>query len=122
MKTRQVRKLLHEYIKWWVHWTGLGFWNIQVEFKYSIKKRPNGQWLCGITTVDWRYLTTNIVFYPKAMRHLKPDEIEHVVIHELMHVFLNEVRESGIDHEERVASMLQKAFSWVRGASREEVK
>lgn len=36
----------------------------------------------------------------------------------LMHVFLNEMREEGIDHEERVATMLSKAFLWTREAMR----
>jgi predicted SprT family Zn-dependent metalloprotease len=42
------------------------------------------------------------------------DSIEKIVVHELMHVFLNEMREKGIDHEERVATMLSQAFLWVK--------
>jgi predicted SprT family Zn-dependent metalloprotease len=116
MKTRRVKKLLHKYFTWWVHWTGLGYWNVRMVMSGKVKKRPNNYLLCGYNETDWRYQTTSITFYPKAMRHLAPDEIEAAVIHELVHVFLNEMREPGIDHEERVATTLQKAFSWVKGA------
>ena len=33
---------------------------------------------------------------------------------ELCHALVNEMREQGIDHEERVVTMLSKAFMWVR--------
>jgi len=49
---------------------------------------------------------------------LSEDEIEATVVHELMHIFLNEMQSDSVDvnHEERVASTLQKAFMLVRGA------
>ena len=53
---------------------------------------------------------------------LSKKEIEKVVVHELMHVFLNETREEGIDHEERVATQLQKAFFWIRNGIMEDGK
>lgn len=51
---------------------------------------------------------------------MSDEEIEYVVVHELMHVFLNEMREQGQQHEERVATLLAKAFLWVRDQTREE--
>jgi predicted SprT family Zn-dependent metalloprotease len=68
--------------------------------------------------VEWKYQTATITLYPKTMRHLTPEEIENTVIHEIMHVFLNEMRAWSIDtdHEERCATQLQKAFSWVKNA------
>ena len=93
---------------------------MSLAFCSRIKKRPNNTWLAGYCDVEWKYLTARVTFYPKAMRHLTEREIEWAVIHELMHVFLNEMRvmstETGQDHEERVATQLQKAFWWVKGA------
>ena len=59
-----------------------------------------------------------ITIYLKAIKHLDADGIERVVIHELMHVLVNEIREGELHHEERVATQLQKAFSWVKGADK----
>jgi hypothetical protein len=43
--------------------------------------------------------------------------LERAFVHELMHIFLKETRETGrdwLDHEERVASVLTKAFLGLR--------
>lgn len=118
MKTKRVKKLLKKYFLWWVHWTGLEYWHCRMGFERKINKLPNNLWLGGYCTVEWKYQTARIVFCPRAMRHLTPEEIEATVVHEIMHIFLNEMREDGIDHEERAATQLQKAFMWVKGANK----
>lgn len=77
-----------------------------------------GDILLGEANVTWQYQTATITFYPKSMKDMAEDDIEKLVVHELMHVFLNEMREEGIDHEERVATMLAKAFLWVKGVDK----
>jgi hypothetical protein len=55
---------------------------------------------------------------------LSDEDLERCVVHELVHVFLNEARENGedwLDHEERVASTLAQAFIWLRDHARESV-
>jgi predicted metallopeptidase len=115
LRTRQVKKLLRKYLDYWVHWTGLGYWDIRVIFKKGSKKRGKDEHLAGKCFVTWKYVRATIIFYPQAMKHLPKEEIEAVVIHELMHIFLNEM-DGTLDHEERVATQLQKAFSWVTGS------
>ena len=118
MKTKQVKKLLRKNYRWWVRWLGLGYWTMSMAFCSGLKKASNNIWLAGYCHVEWKYLKAWVTFYPKAMRQMTEWEIERVVIHELMHVFLNEMRETGLDHEERCATQLQKAFSWVKGAKK----
>jgi hypothetical protein len=98
---------------------GLGYWHVTVTMSKKNKPRENGGFLAGFCDCEWKYETAHITIYTKAIRHLSKEAIEEVVIHELVHVFLNEMREDGIDHEERVATQLQKAFSWVKGAGNE---
>jgi len=116
MKTKQVKKLLRKYCKWWIHWMGLGYWDIHIYFKNNIKNRPGNRYLAGHTDAIWMYQTAQVEFYPKALLHCTKDEIEGVVIHELVHILTNELREDGTSHEERAVTQLQKAFSWVKGA------
>jgi hypothetical protein len=116
MNTKQVKKLIRKYFKWWVKWTGLGYWDIVAIFSNETEPRDNGYLSIGHCDCEWKYQTATITFHPKDMRHLTEKQIEEAVVHELMHVFLNEMREGEIHHEERCATALQKAFLWVRGA------
>lgn len=115
MKNKRVKSLVRKYFKWWVHWLGLGYWHVTLCFSNETSPRDNGYFLAGSCDCDWRYQTATVTIHPKAIKHLDKAEIEKTVIHELIHVFLNEMREEGIDHEERTATQLQKAFSWVKG-------
>lgn len=115
MKTKRVKHLLTKYFKFWVHWLGLGFWDVTLSFSKEKVDRGNGSYRAGLCEVEWEYLTAHITIYPKAIRHLDDRGIEKVMLHELVHVLINEMREEGPDHEERVATQLQKAFSWVKG-------
>jgi hypothetical protein len=67
-------------------------------------------------TSDWRYAESTIQFNLLVVAGEDDDALEEFYVHELMHVFLSEMRESGIDHEERVATTLAKAFVWLRDA------
>jgi predicted SprT family Zn-dependent metalloprotease len=116
MKVKKIKKLIGKYSAYWVHWTGLGYWHIKIVLRKGQKKHGEDFYIEGDCSADWRYMSATINLYPKSMRHLDRDAIEAIVIHELMHVFLEEMRTGGIDHEERVATALQKAFAWVKGA------
>ena len=43
-------------------------------------------------------------------------DINYMVVHELLHVLVNEMREEGIDHEERVVTHLAKAALGISNA------
>lgn len=113
MKSRQVKKIVRKQIKWWLHWLGLNYGRTDIRFVEFIKD-VDGPDVVGKCDTDWRYHETTITFALHKMRNFDKERIEQTVVHELMHIFLNEMREDGIDHEERVATNLQKAFFWVR--------
>ena len=113
MKNSQVKKTVRKHIKWWSRWLGLNYGRIDIRFVEFIKD-AEGPDVVGTCNTDWRYQETVITFALHKMRDFDKECIEKTVVHELMHVFLNEMREDGIDHEERVATNLQKAFFWVR--------
>jgi len=109
----QTKKLINKYLKWWIHWTGLGFHTINTVF---VDFWEGGLDADAICESHWEYLEHTITFNITHLQSQSDESIEATVVHELMHIFLNEMREEGIEHEERVASTLQKAFVWVRGA------
>jgi predicted SprT family Zn-dependent metalloprotease len=69
---------------------------------------------------DWRYGHACITWNMSLVREQSDDKLEVVFVHELMHIFVNEMRwtadnsDDSIDHEERVVSTLTKAFPWLR--------
>jgi len=115
-KLKKKRQLIKDYLKWWIHWMGLGYGQIDVCFAEYL---DGGNTDANVHS-DWRYQYSKITFSDSAIRDMKKDKLEELVVHELMHIFLNEMREGKIKHEERVATQLQKAFMWVRGAKKEK--
>jgi len=111
----ETKKLINKYLKWWVKWTGLSFNTLTTVFVDYWEGGLDADALCE---AHWQYLEHVITFNLTKMVALSEDEIEATVVHELMHIFLNEMQSDSVDvnHEERVASTLQKAFMLVRGA------
>lgn len=69
----------------------------------------------------WQYLHAMIHWNLTQVGDQTDKELETAFVHECMHIFLGEVRgepDDWLDHEERVAQMLAKAFVWVRNAER----
>lgn len=58
------------------------------------------------TRVDWQYRRATITWNMEAVARQSDEELEQVFVHEVMHIHLNEMREEGLAHEERVASTL----------------
>jgi hypothetical protein len=69
---------------------------------------------------DWRYMTADLSVNVPAVARLDDQELERAVVHELVHILVNEMRAQGIDHEERVATMLTQAFLWTRDLAMEK--
>lgn len=103
----------------WVKPLGLGWWDIGVVYERDIfevdgKPAPDAVGKC---TANWRYAHACLTFNMPLVRQQTDEQLERIFLHELMHIFLNEARENGddwLDHEERVASTLTKAFLWLR--------
>lgn len=117
----------------WVRTIGLGWWRIQYVW-HREEKRGDTTLAEGDTCVmdcraDWRYLHATINVYLPTIVEEDDERLEYLCVHELMHIFLNEMRASlptqeeanamG-EHEERVATTLAHGFLWARKAGRDE--
>jgi hypothetical protein len=100
---------------WWIKQTGLGYWDIEVNYHNEFTDPKDANAIMYVD-VDWQYIRAQIHVSYSACKGMTSTEIEKCVVHELMHIILNEMREPETDHEERVATMLQKAMFWVRDA------
>jgi hypothetical protein len=102
----------------WVQVLGLKWWKIRIEYERTNKDDDEPGWQATFScSADWRYADALITAYCPALVKLTDEELEQAIVHELCHVFLNELRENKKDrhdHEERVATMLAKAFIWLR--------
>ena len=54
----------------------------------------------------------HIEFDLAVLRDMDEDEIEKVIIHELLHVVVNEMRDPGVTHEERGVASLSRVLWW----------
>ena len=105
----------------WLGPLGLKWWRIDFEYvrdgaemwdpaRDEIERGDS----CAQARVRWEYGLATLKFNLPSVKEEDDDHLEHIFVHELMHIFLNEMREDGIIHEEHVATTLAKAFIWLR--------
>lgn len=121
----KARKLIDRYMNKWTYCMGLGWWRVDgyyLKGKEAKKEFPrNGQdTTLARAYADWRYSIASVYFNMPAIKGMEPKEIENMVIHELCHVLVNEMREGELHHEERVVTTLTKAFLWTDEGVRRE--
>lgn len=114
MNKTEKEQLFSDFIKKWCKKTWAGWWSIDVVY-YSANEFLNKEEDAGIFTLatchtNWQYMTAKINVNSDVLEGMENDEIEYSAVHELMHLFLNEMRCEGIEHEERVATMLARSF------------
>lgn len=119
-----LRKKIKRYLKKWVQPLGLLWWKIDayyyddpMEMVRQFTVTDDNITYASVDT-DWRYLRATIKFNLPAIAGRTDEEIESTVVHELCHILVCEMRENGVDHEERVVTGLQRAFFWTREAAR----
>lgn len=105
----------------WLPPLGLTWWNIALEYaRDNYDGRDGAQPTVAYCKADWRYVHARIVWNMPLVAEQDDAELERIFVHECMHIFLHEMRwaetrdTDSLDHEERVATMLTKAFLWLR--------
>lgn len=75
----------------------------------------DGEWgqrpAAAMASVDWQYRRATLTFDTEATRDYDDAKLERIVVHELVHVIVNEMRcwkdaDDGMAHEERVVETL----------------
>jgi Zn-dependent protease with chaperone function len=109
----------------WLQPLGLEWWDVKIVY-YSnptdiVRIFASDEFLVvpAKTWADWRYGTAEVAVNLPAFDEIDKDKVETVILHELIHVLVNEMRTVGLDHEERVVTGLTKAFLWVEAAAKE---
>lgn len=116
---KRTRNRARRYFERWTYLLGLRWWDVEVRW-YDTRRdfsKASGAKSYGVAMrvyADWRYMTATIHVNVPALARLSTAELEQSIVHELCHVLVNEMREPGIDHEERVVTTLSKAFIWTR--------
>ena len=126
----RVKGMLRQIVNEWYPALGLGWWEIDFEYVRETQAFDGDDELSlhrlvtAKTQVQWEYLQGCVSFCIPRMTDLDYEAIENIVIHELMHVFVAEMRYcmkcncyvSMFDekHEERVVTQLAKVLGWTR--------
>lgn len=115
MKLKKIKKICNK----WIYRLGLRWWEVEVHYVedpqdvIDIFKTNDNEIVIGRTYVDWKYMSANVYLNIPSMLNMTHNQIERIIVHELLHVLVNEMREDGIDHEERVVTLLTKAVFWI---------
>lgn len=109
----------------WSERIGLGWWKLKFIWCREGINDPDLPHAAAATDVRWQYLEAKIRFDMPLLAdkdHFEDDAaLEMLVIHELTHVLVNELRcgecqhdekKDVMHHEERVVTTVAKAFRW----------
>lgn len=106
----------------WIPRLGLAWWDIDIAYYDDPKEIigrfriiESGEIVPATVTAQWMYADAKISINLPVFDEIEPALIERIIVHELCHILVNEMREDDIHHEERVVTGLTKAFFWVDG-------
>ncbi len=109
----QLHKIIRKYVVKWKQYLFLGAWKIDWNIREYLSGGCEGFQITGRCDSKWQYFIASMDFSYVQMKDMSEEDIEKVVIHEMLHIVLNETREDGIDHEERVTSQLTMIMDWM---------
>ena len=111
------RRLFGELVQKWTRQTYLAWWNITITYQSNKEyakaegyKKKHARCSAATCHTNWQYLDATINVNLSVIKTMTAEQIEYVVVHELMHIFLNEMRATGVEHEERTATILARSF------------
>jgi predicted aminopeptidase len=114
----QLKKLIRKFTLKWRGKLWLGMWRINNYYHDNLSASEHtrkGVDVVGACTTDWRYLTADIDYGLKPMQTMTDNQIERIVVHELCHVVVNQMREPTYDNEESVVSHMTAAWAFHAG-------
>jgi len=132
------RRRLRRVVKAWIDSLGLGGWLLHLSYDrtgeaFNDEVIDNGHIRLvndAKTTVKWEYQEASISFNVPEFVDYDDDRLEFIVVHELCHLLVNEMRSDHegerahgkLLHEERVCTQLARAFIATRDRARAEAR
>lgn len=139
----EIQERVDRTVRAWTHRLGLRWWWIKVvidtdaaSFEHSSDERDSAAFRTTTNmevVSDWQRMTATIRVNAYAVLEVDDAELEEWIVHELCHVLVSEMRTPAwseptaqeimaqMDHEERVVTMLTKAFGWTYQAGAGEL-
>lgn len=111
------------YFDKWQKRLGLGWWDIDiawVETEKEIAAHFDDSDTSAFVNIDWPRGDAILYIRVPHFKYMAEDRVEKIVLHELCHILVNEMREGEMHHEERVVTGLTKAFLWTEEMCRGE--
>jgi hypothetical protein len=116
---KKAKKLIKKYLGKWLKPLGLLWWDVTViyyddpeEIIKIFTPPESGILVCATTWADWRYGTATLCINLSVFENMVEEKVEVAILHELIHILVNEMKEGEQKHEERVVTQIQKAFLW----------
>lgn len=124
-KFKEQQARVEAYFEKWLTPLGLRWWTIDFIWRDDgcDRRRDTPTRRCAMHTfASWPYSEAAITVHVERLASVTDEKLEWIVVHELCHILVNEMRENDIDHEERVTSALASAFLWTREAGEKAAK
>lgn len=112
-------------------WCGHDFdlvrgWRVKFAYERSagaLRDVDGEPWQCAMScSSDWKYLDATVTVYLGTTASQNDEELEETFVHECSHILVNEMREEGLPHEERVCTMVARALVDAREAGRQDAQ
>lgn len=117
-KLQETKERIAELAKTWTQRLGLGWWRVDFIFRDDPQTildnfgNDRDEITLARTYVSWMYAQAKVDINLPAWSELDDEEKERAIVHELIHILVNEMREGELHHEERVVTGLTKAIFW----------
>ncbi len=102
--------------KKWQQALGLCWWEIAYDWcQVEMESDKHNITVRAVAVTQWEYAKASIALALPVLMELSDRDIERVVVHEFMHILVNEMGEPDADgkHQERVVTGLTKAIFWL---------
>ncbi len=116
---KKQRERIRALISEWHDVLGLWSWEVRHHYYHGQFKKigPNTESRDALaaTYADWKYLYASVQWNLKMVVKQNDAALREVFVHEMMHIYLAEVRMTGkMSNEERIATELSRAFVRVK--------
>ena len=127
LEMEALREKCESFFEEWRMRMGLNWWDITYNYYSDTGDfiRDHDRIVLMQCSTDWTRINSVIDVCVPALSGKTDKQIERTVVHELVHILVNEMAElddPDSKHQERVVSLLTKAFMWTRELTQDEFK